>query len=102
MFPFVILVLEAGLIANLIAWIVLVAVAGFLYGRRLFARRFAAVSIDRYARNTFPQFGERARRRMVTYRLGLSLGFALIGAIVGFLIFIAGWSLTRCSETGSS
>jgi hypothetical protein len=83
------------MVADFLAWLAIGAVAGFLYGRRLFVRRFSAATTDPDNLKAFLQSGEQGQKRIFGYRLGLSLGFALIGAIFGALIFIAGWALTR-------
>jgi hypothetical protein len=83
------------MVADFIAWLAVGAVAGFLYGRRFFARKFAVATLDPETLKAFLQSGEQGRKQIRSYRLGLTLGFALIGAIVGALVFVAGWALTR-------
>jgi hypothetical protein len=72
---------------DLALWLALGAFVGFRRGRTAFGRRFFAATSTAEGLEAFPRSGNLGKARLRGYRLGMSLMFALGGAVIAGLIF---------------
>lgn len=82
-------------VADCLAWIPFGAVLGCYVMRRRITRRVAKMLEDALARKPSPSEWQRAKATIANYRLGLYIGFGIIGAIVGACIGGVGYLLVR-------
>ena len=68
-------------------WLALGAFIGFRRGRTVFARRFFAATSSPESLKTFTRSGNPGKGRMRGYRSGMSMMYAVGGAVIAGLIF---------------
>lgn len=82
-------------VVDCLAWVPFGAALGVYIMRRTITRRIAQMLDEALASKPTPAEWKESKRRIANHRLGLYLGFGMIGAIVGACVGGIGYLLMR-------